>query len=265
MGTTFFKDWRFTFVSPSWCKLLCFLNRVLEALTRKFVLDKYVSLLTIAKRCPPNLTGADLYALCADAWTNGAKQKVKVSWQFSRHHRCPANIWFVQVLQLNSSVYKCGMCIIYTQFITLLVRHLWNYPSDCHVNGSWVWMATDCRPGWSFEKGRGSRQDRQNRCGEARWFFQGLHNNYPKQLNAGFVSICFTLERESVHHIFVQVLAWSMKSMLCWKWESSVKFFRHDLNLKNTTFLHLKFRYWRCWLSSIWFLMWSSDVIGCPI
>ena len=157
------------------------------------------------------------------------------------------------------------MCIIYTQFITLLVRHLSNYPSDCHVIGSWVWMVTDCRPGWSFEKGRGSRQDRQNRCGEARWFFQGLHNNYPKQLNAGFVSICFTLGRESVHHIFVQVLAWSMKSMLCWKWESSVKFFRHDLNLKNTTFLHLKFRYWRCWLSSIWFLMWSSDVIGCPI
>lgn len=122
MGTTFFEDWTFTFVNLSWCKLMCFLNRVLEALTRKFVLDKYVSLLTIAKRCPPNLTGADLYALCADAWTNGAKQKVKVSWQFSRHHICPANIWFVQLLQSNSSLNKCGMCSIYTQFITFLVR-----------------------------------------------------------------------------------------------------------------------------------------------
>ncbi|XP_024401035.1 peroxisomal ATPase PEX6 isoform X2 [Physcomitrium patens] len=51
--------------------------RVLEALTRKFKLDKYVSLPTIARRCPVNFTGADLYALCADAWMNGAKRKVE--------------------------------------------------------------------------------------------------------------------------------------------------------------------------------------------
>jgi peroxin-6 len=51
--------------------------RVLEALTRKFKLNKYVSLPTIAKRCPVNFTGADLYALCADAWMNGAKRKVE--------------------------------------------------------------------------------------------------------------------------------------------------------------------------------------------
>ncbi|KAG0585679.1 hypothetical protein KC19_2G029300 [Ceratodon purpureus] len=51
--------------------------RVLEALTRKFKLDKYVSLPTVARRCPVNFTGADLYALCADAWMNGAKRKVE--------------------------------------------------------------------------------------------------------------------------------------------------------------------------------------------
>ncbi|KAK1283540.1 Peroxisome biogenesis protein 6 [Acorus calamus] len=51
-------------------------ERVLAALTRKFKLDENVSLLSIAKKCPPNFTGADMYALCADAWFHAAKRKV---------------------------------------------------------------------------------------------------------------------------------------------------------------------------------------------
>lgn len=51
-------------------------ERVLEALTRKFKLHKDVSLYSIAKRCPPNFTGADMYALCADAWFHAAKRQV---------------------------------------------------------------------------------------------------------------------------------------------------------------------------------------------
>lgn len=51
-------------------------ERVLKALTRKFKLKEDVSLLSIAKRCPPNFTGADMYALCADAWFHAAKRKV---------------------------------------------------------------------------------------------------------------------------------------------------------------------------------------------
>jgi AAA+ lid domain len=50
--------------------------RVLQALTRKFRLHEDVSLFEVAKRCPPNFTGADMYALCADAWFNAAKRKV---------------------------------------------------------------------------------------------------------------------------------------------------------------------------------------------
>ncbi|KAL6978421.1 peroxisomal assembly protein [Sarracenia purpurea var. burkii] len=50
-------------------------ERVLKALTRKFELHEDVSLYSIAKKCPPNFTGADLYALCADAWFNAAKRK----------------------------------------------------------------------------------------------------------------------------------------------------------------------------------------------
>ncbi|KAI8559253.1 hypothetical protein RHMOL_Rhmol04G0158200 [Rhododendron molle] len=51
-------------------------ERVLKALTRKFQLREDVSLYSIAKKCPPNFTGADMYALCADAWFHAAKHKV---------------------------------------------------------------------------------------------------------------------------------------------------------------------------------------------
>ncbi|KAJ1688521.1 hypothetical protein LUZ63_019911 [Rhynchospora breviuscula] len=51
-------------------------ERVLQALTRKFKLHEDVSLFEVAKRCPPNFTGADMYALCADAWFHAAKRQV---------------------------------------------------------------------------------------------------------------------------------------------------------------------------------------------
>nr|GEW21888.1 peroxisome biogenesis protein 6 [Tanacetum cinerariifolium] len=51
-------------------------NKVLKALTRKFKLHEDVSLYSIAKKCPPNFTGADMYALCADAWFHAAKRLV---------------------------------------------------------------------------------------------------------------------------------------------------------------------------------------------
>lgn len=50
-------------------------ERVLKALTRKFKLHEDVSLYSIAKKCPSNFTGADMYALCADAWFHAAKRQ----------------------------------------------------------------------------------------------------------------------------------------------------------------------------------------------
>ena len=47
--------------------------RVLQALTRRFVLSPDVTLDELAKRCPKRYTGADLYALCADAWMRAVK------------------------------------------------------------------------------------------------------------------------------------------------------------------------------------------------
>ena len=41
--------------------------KVLQALTRKFRLDPALDLASVASECPLNLTGADFYALCADA------------------------------------------------------------------------------------------------------------------------------------------------------------------------------------------------------
>ncbi|GBG82844.1 hypothetical protein CBR_g36373 [Chara braunii] len=60
--------------------------RVLEALTLKFKLDASVDLSAIAQRCPPNFTGADLYALCADAWMQAVKRKVDCKMSDSEEH-----------------------------------------------------------------------------------------------------------------------------------------------------------------------------------
>ena len=51
--------------------------RVLQALTRRFTLASDVSLEDLARRCPRRYTGADLYALCADAWMRAVKAMLK--------------------------------------------------------------------------------------------------------------------------------------------------------------------------------------------
>ena len=48
--------------------------KVLRALTRKFKLAPSVDLDAVARECAPTYTGADLYALCADAWMAGLKR-----------------------------------------------------------------------------------------------------------------------------------------------------------------------------------------------
>ena len=53
-------------------------HSVLRALTRKFQLGDDVDLADLASRCQPLLTGADMYALCADAWMNALKRTVHV-------------------------------------------------------------------------------------------------------------------------------------------------------------------------------------------
>ncbi|XP_077244463.1 peroxin 6 [Tasmannia lanceolata] len=61
-------------------------ERVLAALTRKFKLHENVTLFSIAKKCPPNFTGADMYALCADAWFHAAKRQVSCQHSDSSSH-----------------------------------------------------------------------------------------------------------------------------------------------------------------------------------
>eukprot|EP00884_Botryococcus_braunii_P001649 jgi/Botrbrau1/11485/Bobra.0360s0012.1 len=48
--------------------------KVLKALTRKFCLSEGVDLVKVAHECAPTFTGADLYALCADAWMNALRR-----------------------------------------------------------------------------------------------------------------------------------------------------------------------------------------------
>jgi peroxin-6 len=50
---------------------------ILQALTRKFRLDPSLELITIARQCPFNFTGADFYALCADALLKAMSRKAE--------------------------------------------------------------------------------------------------------------------------------------------------------------------------------------------
>ncbi|XP_023838617.1 peroxisomal ATPase PEX6 [Salvelinus sp. IW2-2015] len=50
--------------------------QVLKAIVRKFKVDPSVSLQDVVERCPPQLTGADIYALCSDAMMSAIKRKI---------------------------------------------------------------------------------------------------------------------------------------------------------------------------------------------
>lgn len=39
-------------------------------------MEPCVSLVDIVERCPPQLSGADMYALCSDAMTSAIKRKI---------------------------------------------------------------------------------------------------------------------------------------------------------------------------------------------
>ncbi|KAG2449569.1 hypothetical protein HYH02_005102 [Chlamydomonas schloesseri] len=51
--------------------------KVLQALTRKFCLAPDVDLPAVAAACPTTLSGADLYALCADAWMGALQRHIR--------------------------------------------------------------------------------------------------------------------------------------------------------------------------------------------
>lgn len=60
--------------------------RVLEAITHKFCLDPAVELSLVLEYCPPALTGADLYALCADAMMAAIKEKIQRLQEGAKEH-----------------------------------------------------------------------------------------------------------------------------------------------------------------------------------
>ncbi|XP_063247799.1 peroxisome biogenesis factor 6 [Prinia subflava] len=51
--------------------------QVLSAVSRRFKLDPSVNLTTVLEKCPAQLTGADIYALCSDAMMCAVKRKVE--------------------------------------------------------------------------------------------------------------------------------------------------------------------------------------------
>lgn len=65
------------FVGP--CTDLHSKTSVLQALTRKFHLAEEVILEDIVKDCPTNVTGADFYGLCSNAWMSAVRRLINVS------------------------------------------------------------------------------------------------------------------------------------------------------------------------------------------
>ncbi len=51
-------------------------ENILLAITRKFNLSADVNLSVVARSCPANLTGADLYALCSDAMLTALQRQI---------------------------------------------------------------------------------------------------------------------------------------------------------------------------------------------
>ena len=98
-----------SFLLVSFLNLILF-GRVLAALTRKFRLHENVSLYSVAKKCPPTFTGADMYALCADAWFHAAKRQVHKSFSIFCGHLKFLLVWktqlyFLIIVSVNSG---CG-------------------------------------------------------------------------------------------------------------------------------------------------------------
>lgn len=50
---------------------------VLNALTRKFTVSSDVNLDKVATMCPPHVTGADLYSVCASAWFMAVRRTIE--------------------------------------------------------------------------------------------------------------------------------------------------------------------------------------------
>ena len=49
---------------------------ILKAITRKFDMDADCDLDLVSQRCKANMTGADLYSVCAEAMTNAIKREI---------------------------------------------------------------------------------------------------------------------------------------------------------------------------------------------
>ena len=78
--------------------------KVLHALTRKFKLASSVDLDAVARECAPTYTGADLYALCADAWMAGLKRLVA-------EVRSSENLVLHSVVSCETSCLSLGLLI----------------------------------------------------------------------------------------------------------------------------------------------------------
>ena len=95
--------------------------KVLTALTRKFKLAPTVDLDAVARECAPTYTGADLYALCADAWMAGLKRTVgQVTHKSPTSCNCITPMWASLLLQKNGGHALCVKLGVLLTLLTIL-------------------------------------------------------------------------------------------------------------------------------------------------
>ena len=86
--------------------------KVLQALTRKFVMEGDIDLGIIAQKCPPTFTGADMYALSSDAWMTALKRTVA---------QVRLSLWFVVLIAFK---HDCSCCQIWYVLLLPISLHL---------------------------------------------------------------------------------------------------------------------------------------------
>jgi hypothetical protein len=90
---------------------------------------------SIAKRCPPNFTGADMYALCADAWLQAVKRKVHLL-MFSHYLILPCCLYVVDaiIFWVRYQNIKCQAIklLLFTHFEYL--NFIQSYTCKCFEN-----------------------------------------------------------------------------------------------------------------------------------
>jgi len=85
-------------------------RRIVEALSRKFLLDADVDFDALLAQCPLNLTGADFYALCSGAMARSLQRRVQQIEQHLEHAEGGKLTPQLYLAKLSDEELRCVVC-----------------------------------------------------------------------------------------------------------------------------------------------------------